>query len=81
MGAREPSIGIGLSWPARDGIIKLLRGPGIDSLFLLGSKPPTAAFEIGPHATEPGGIGSLESILGLIKILKIRAQGGQILYR
>jgi hypothetical protein len=24
-------VGIGLSWPARDGIVKLLRGTGIDS--------------------------------------------------
>ncbi len=85
IGARN-RIGIGLSYrPARAGIIKLLWSPGIDSSSLCSLAgwyynpihirflAPTDCLKIPAQATQPGGIGYLESILGLLKSLKIRA--------
>jgi hypothetical protein len=70
-------VGIGLSYrPARARIFKLIRSPRLDSKEPI---PPgcvawragtTTLLLLGPIPIQPGEIGSLESILGLLKSLE-----------
>jgi hypothetical protein len=83
-------VGIGLSYRAASAqIFQCLRSPGINSASLCRVVVPTRqawnrflvslkGLQIRAQSTQPGGIGSLESILGLLKGLKIRAQANII---
>jgi hypothetical protein len=89
MGARN-RVGKGLSYrPAVCGIFKLLRSPGIDfaSLCILAGRydnpiptpflAPLYCYKIPAQAIQLGGIGSLESIRGLLKSKKFGLSVGR----